>query len=393
MSQLFDRASSFEEHMQGWRRYLHANPEVGMETENTASFIEKTLADIGVKNVRRCAGTGVVALIEGQEPGDCIGLRADIDALPVQEHNALPFRSKIDGIAHACGHDVHATCLLGAARLLQDMRSEIKGSIKLIFQPGEEVMTGAAAMIADGVLDYPKLKSVFAFHVSPDFPAGTIVIRKGPVLASAQWVNITVRGTQGHAAHPHQCVDAVLIAGHVICALQSIMSREISPIDSGVFSLCRVEGGTAGNILPEEVRLTGTVRALSKEVNRQILCAAKRITEGIASTMRGSATFEALPGLPPLVNEDAVYFQMRDTFMRTFGRENVVDLPVASMGGEDFAFFLDQIPGGHFRVGVGSKERHNSPLHSTDFMVNESSLPYGATALAVIALNELGSLK
>lgn len=391
--ELLEKAFSIENEVREWRRHIHRHPELGMETEGTASFIEKVLNEIGVENVRRCGKTGVVALIEGALPGDCVGLRADIDALPVLERNDLPYRSCVEGVAHACAHDVHAACLLGAAKLLHGARSTMKGSVKLIFQPGEEVMAGAAAMIEDGVLENPKMKAVYALHAWPELPAGMIGLRNGPVMAGSQWVYITVKGSQGHAAHPHRCVDSVLISGHIICALQSVMSREIAPLESGVLSLCKIEGGTAGNILPEEVRIAGTVRALYKEVNQQILDAAKRIVEGTAAALRGSATFEAPPGLPPVFNEPEAYAKIRDAFEYAIGKDRLMDLPYPSMGGEDFAFFLDKVPGGHFRIGVGPKEGTTPPLHSPDFVANEECLPYGSAAYAAIALDELGSLR
>lgn len=372
---------------------MHENPELGMDTEGTASFIEKTLCEIGVTKICRCGKTGVVALIEGAAPGDYVGLRADMDALPVLERNTLPYRSQVDGAAHVCGHDVHAACLLGAAQVLYDLRSRLAGGVKLIFQPGEEIAAGAAAMIADGALKNPAMKSIYSFHTWPEIPAGTIGLRRGPVMASAQTIKITVKGTQGHAAHPHRCVDAVMITGHIICALQSVIAREVAPLETGVLSLGKIQGGTAGNILPEEVHLEGTVRAFSKSVNQQILDAAKRIVEGTASALRGSATFEVLPGLPPVFNEDAVYMKLRETFERTFGSEKLIDLPLPSMGGEDFSLFLEHVPGGHFRIGIGAKEGPNHPLHSPDFMVDEACLPYGVAALAALAIEDLGGLK
>lgn len=361
-----------------------------MSTEKTAAYIEHALAETGIRTIRRCGGAGVIALVEGAEPGPCVGLRADIDALPVLERTNLPYRSRIDGAAHACGHDVHAACLLGAAKVLHDMRDTLRGSVKLIFQPAEELATGAAAMIADGALENPAMHSIFSLHVWPDMPAGTIGIRKGPVMASTQMIRITITGSQGHAAHPHQCIDSVMIAGHVICALQSVVSRELSPMEPGVLSLGKIRGGTAGNIIPGEVVLEGTVRSFTKDAAQQILDAARRVAEGTAAALRGSATLEIVTSLPPVVNEDAIYATMRATFEKTFGRDTVVDLPLPSMGGEDFALFLDHAPGGHFRLGSGLAKGPNPPLHSPEFMVDEACLSYGVAGLAALALEELG---
>ncbi|MDR1378320.1 MAG: amidohydrolase [Synergistaceae bacterium] len=384
-------AQAIELRVREWRRHIHAHPELGMETEGTAAFVEKILKAIGVTNVRRCGRAGVVALIEGRPGGSCVGLRADMDALPVNERNDLPFKSTIPGAAHVCGHDVHTACLLGTAQILHDLRSEFCGMVKLIFQPGEEGAGGAAIMIADGALRDPAMKSIFALHVWPDIPAGTVGIRRGAVLAGAQSVEIRIQGKQGHAAHPHRCVDPILIAGHVICGLQAIVAREMAPLDTGVLSLGKITGGTAGNIIPEEVFIEGTIRALSKEVARQIAESGKRIVEGTAAAFRGSGSFKVAPGLPPLVNDDALFDMMEENFARNFGEARVRTLPTPSMGGEDFTLFLEHVPGAHFRLGVGQEGRENFPLHSPDFVVDESGFSYGVAGLAILALSALKS--
>lgn len=387
------KAKSIEEKVLSWRRHLHAHPELGMDTAHSADFVEQTLRDMGIKKISRCAGTGVIALIEGKDDSVCVGLRADMDALPVEERNDLSFKSKVNGAAHVCGHDVHTACLLGAAQILQSMRGDLKGTVKLIFQPGEEGGGGAAKMLADGALNGPEMKAIFALHVWPDLPAGTVGIRRGSVLASAQGIRIKIKGKQGHAAHPHRCIDPVLIAGHVICALQSIISREMSPLETGVLTIGKISGGTAGNIIPEEVVLEGTVRALSKEVNRLILGAIKRIAEGTAEMLRGSASVEVLPGLPPVVNNDALFDRMQAVFGKTLGDERIKILPEPSMGGEDFALFLEHVPGAHFRLGVACPDRTNYPLHSPDFVADESGFYIGAAGLAALAFDTLDALK
>ncbi len=379
-------AKAIEGKILEWRRHIHAHPETGMETEATAAFVEKTLAEIGITDVRRCAKTGVVALVRGKGDGPCVGLRADTDALPVTERSGLPFASTVPGKAHTCGHDIHTACLLGAARLLHDARDSFNGAVKLIFQPAEEIGSGAEAMIQDGVLQNPEIKAIFALHVWPDVPAGKVAYRRGGVLAGAQSIHIVIRGKQGHAAHPHRCIDPVLIAGQTICALQSVMSREVSPLATGVLTLGKITAGTAGNIIPEEVVIDGTIRALSADVGRQILEATRRIVEGTASTLRGSATLEVEHSLPPVVNDDALCDTMQNVFAETFGADRVEILPEPSMGGEDFAFFLEHVPGVHFRLGVGRSDGQNYPLHSPDFFANEAGLPMGSAGLAALAL-------
>ncbi|GHS92507.1 peptidase M20 [Synergistales bacterium] len=393
---VLEKAKAAQEKVKEWRRHIHACPDIGMETENTAAFIERILCEIGLKEVRRCAGTGVLALIRGTGGGRCVGLRADMDALPVTERCDLPFKSQNEA-AHVCGHDIHTACLLGAADILHDMRNEFSGTIKLIFQPGEELAEGAAAMIADGAIEdaarkEPKMDAAFTLHVWPDLPAGTIGVRRGPMLASAQAIAISIKGKQGHAAHPHRCVDPVLIAGHIICALQSIVSREMPPIETEVLTLGKISGGTVGNIIPEYVNIEGTIRALSKETSQKVVDAARRIVEGTASMLRGSATLETLAGLPPVVNDDRLFELMSECFSETFGAASgiVRTLPEPSMGGEDFALFMEHVPGALFRLGVG-RDGVNYPLHSPDFFADESGFYLGVAGLSAVALKALKS--
>ena len=385
------RAGALQERVAEWRRHIHAHPELGMETEGTAAFVERTLGGLGVAKVRRCARTGVVALVEGlaDGPGRCVGLRADMDALPVTERSGLPFASTVAGCAHACGPDVHTACLLGAAALLQEMRGSFSGTAKLIFQPGEEGAGGARAMIGDGLMEGPKMDAVFMLHAWPDLPAGTVGLRRGPALAGTYGIRIRIRGRQGHAAHPHRCVDPILIAGHIICALQSVVARELSPLDGGVLTLGQISGGTAGNIIPEEVELKGTIRALKKDVGERILDSARRIVEGTAAMLRGSAELIAGESLPPIVNEDGPFEQMDSTFRALLGPERVSCLPEPVMGGDDFALLLEQVPGGHFRLGVAGDGRPVHPLHSPDFYASDSCLATETAALAAIGLRAL----
>ncbi len=390
MSEILQQACAIEEDVRTWRRHFHANPELGMETENTAAYIEKVLAEIGITNVRRCGKTGVLALIEGAKPGRCIGLRGDIDALPVQERNDLPYRSTVDGVMHACAHDVHAACLLGAAKLLYNRRNELSGSVKLFFQPGEEVLSGAVAMIEDGAMENPKVDAIYMIHGYTETEAGTIGLRKGPALASAQPIKITVKGSQGHAARPHACVDSILIASNIVSNLQSIVARELSPLEPGVVTIGTIHGGTVSNIIPEYTYLEGTVRTFSKETSKHILDSIKRIAENTATTFRGTATLEAGFGIPPIINSDEMYTKLHALFCKTFGKEKVIDIPQPVMGGDDFSLFMDHAPGAHIRLGVAVKDAYNAPLHSPDFYVDESCLPYGVAILASVALDELG---
>jgi amidohydrolase len=266
--------------------------------------------------------------------------------------------------------------------------------VKLLFQPGEEIGRGAAAMIADGALENsarkePKMDTAFALHVWPDLPAGTVGIRRGAMMAGSQSIEIAIKGKQGHAAHPHRCVDPILIAGQIICALQSVVSREVAPIETAVLTLGKIAGGAAGNIIPENVFIEGTVRALSKETGDKVVGAARRIVEGTAATLRGSASLEVLSSLPPVVIDDSLFESMKNLFVEIFGAEFVKTLPEPSMGSEDFSLFMEHVPGSFFRLGVGREGAINHPLHSPDFFADESGLHLGIAGLASLALKTL----
>lgn len=368
-----------------WRRHLHRNPETAFEEYDTAAFIEKTLRDSGVTGVRRIGGTGVVALIEGASPGGCVGLRADIDALPLDEDTGLPYASQRPGAAHLCGHDIHTAVLLGAGKILAENRGAFSGSVKLLFQPAEETLSGAARLIEEGVMQGPKVERIFGLHCWPDLLAGTVGVQSGAMMAGASNFSIVVKGRQGHGAHPHRAVDPVLIASHIVLALQSLVSREIAPVDPAVVSIGKIHGGFSSNTIPGTVTIEGTFRTLAPAPADLIASRIREIATGLARDMRGEAEVALTKGVPPLQNDEDLCGDLRHRFAAAFGEEGVIRLTVPSMGSEDFAEYLAHCPGCLFRLGVGAPGgKGNPPLHAKDFVADDSAVATGILAMTTI---------
>jgi amidohydrolase len=372
-----------------WRRELHQNPELSLKEHDTAAFIEGELRALGVAEVYRIGETGVMAVLKGT-PGRTLALRGDIDALPCEEKTELPYKSKRAGIMHACGHDVHATCLLGVARLFQDMKEKHSGTVKLLFQPAEEVGAGAKMMLENGVLDNPAVDAAMMLHCWPGLPAGTLGITRDVTSASSDKVTIEILGKQGHGAHPHLCVDSIFIAGHVITALQGLVSREVPPLESVVLSLCKIEGGSASNIIAGQVRIEGTLRTMNKEMQAFMHQRIREVTEDAARMFRASAHAVIETGTPLLEVDNALTDRLIELAEGIVGQERVHIFKKPSMGSEDFAFISQKIPSVAFRVGTGFANRENPPLHSDLFCVNEQCIPYGVAVLYAFALDFLG---
>ncbi len=288
MSLYLKVAEQIKEQLIAWRRHIHENAELSMKEYKTAEFVENELRSIGIEDVRRVGETGVLAQINGCSGGKVVFLRADMDALPGKELADVPFKST-SGAVHSCGHDVHTACLLGAAKLLHDRRDTLNGTVKLAFQPGEELAAGARMMIAEGVLENPDVDAAVMLHCFPSLPAGWLGMVYGVSSASSDRISINIKGKQGHGAHPHQCVDAVFIAGHVITALQGLISREISPMQNAVLSLCKIEGGLASNIISGSVHIEGSLRTLDGELQKYLHGRINDVVTGIAVSFRGSA--------------------------------------------------------------------------------------------------------
>ena len=369
------------------RRDLHAHPELGFEEHRTARLVCDQLTSFGIEHHAGIGKTGIVAVIEGQSDshGRRVGLRADMDALPMQEENAVPYRSRYDGRMHGCGHDGHTTMLLAAARYLHETR-DFDGIAFLIFQPGEEGYAGAKAMIDDGLFERFPAERVFALHNWPALAAGRIGITPGPAMAAADRIEIVVDGRGGHGAHPHIAVDPVLVAGHIITAVQSIVSRNVSPLDTAVISLCAMQAGNPGamSVIPAHARLVGTVRTFRPRTQDMIEARLRELVGSIAAAFgaRAQLTYERV--YPPTINHDADAQFAADVAETLIGRENVVRNLDPSMGAEDFSFMLQAKPGAFARLGQGGAE-HGCFLHSSRYDFNDSVLPLGAGYLAALA--------
>ena len=372
----------------GWRRHLHRHPELSFHEHETAAFVARTLRDIGLDPLEGVGGTGVVAHVRGARPGPVVALRADIDALPISEDTGLDFASETPGVMHACGHDVHTACLLGAARLLHEHRDGLAGTVRLVFQPGEELIPGGAtAMIAAGVLGEmdgvgPPAR-MFGQHVVPHLAAGTLGVRSGPFMASADEVYLTVRGTGGHAAEPSALVDTVLVQAHVLVALQSVISRNCPPGVPSVLSFGRVEALGATNIVPDAVHIAGTFRSMDEPWRERAHGLIRRVAEQTAQAFGATCGVEIRIGYPALVNSpDAAAFA-RDTAVALTGA--AVDLPMW-YASEDFAFYAQRVPAAFSVLGVAPPPpAGTSGLHTPRFVADESALPVGAAFLAALA--------
>ena len=373
------------------RRHLHQNPELSFCEFNTSSFVDEKLNEYGIGNRIKMANTGIVALIEGKNPGKkTIALRADMDALPITEINDVPYKSQNPGVMHACGHDAHTSSLLGAARILNELKSEFEGSVKLIFQPGEEKLPGGASMmIEEGVLKNPVPKGVIGQHVMPLIDAGKVGFRSGIYMASTDELYVKVIGKGGHGAMPHLNIDPVLIASHLIVALQQIVSRNASPIMPSVLSFGKVIANGATNVIPNEVYLEGTFRTLDEkwreEAHKRILHMATAVVEGMGAKVE----FEIRKGYPALINNPELTESIRKGAEEYLGKDNVLDLDIW-MAAEDFSFYSQQAKASFYRLGTRNESRGiTSSVHTPTFDIEEKALATGMGLMAWLAVREL----
>lgn len=374
------------------RRHLHANPELSFQEFQTSAFIAGKLDELGVPYTRM-ADTGIVALIKGGIPSDrVLALRADMDALPIEEANDVPYRSKNAGVMHACGHDVHTSSLLGTATILSRMKDEFAGTVKLIFQPAEEKLPGGASlMIREGVLENPKPEGVIGQHVMPLIDAGKVGFRSGKYMASSDEIYVRVIGKGGHGAQPHQNIDPVVISAHIIIALQQVVSRMTDPKLPCVLSFGKVTAGGATNVIPDEVLLEGTFRTFDEAWRAEAHRKMKKMAEGIAESMGGSCEFNIMRGYPFLVNEEKLTGEVRGFAVDYLGRENVEDLDLW-MAAEDFAYYSQVSDACFYRLGIRNESRGiTSSVHTPTFDVDEDALKVGTGLMAYIALRRLGN--
>ncbi len=371
----------------GLRRMIHRNPELAFEERATADLLAGKLRSLGLDPKTGVGRTGIMAEIEGTAEGPTIGVRADMDALPVIEATGLSYASQSPGKMHACGHDLHSTILIGVATILASLRSELRGRVRLIFQPAEETLEGAQAMIADGVLE-PPLDAILGFHNWPALRAGAVGYHPKVVMASSDAFDVTLKGQAGHAAHPHTAIDAIVGAAAFIGHVQTIVSREVAPSIPAVITIGQIEGGSARNVIAEQAVLKGTVRALDAAAPVQIEAAMRRMLAGLGAAMRLQTAIEWRRLAPVLQNDAATLGVVLGAARAVLGPDNVVELATPSMGSEDFAWFAERVPAAHLRI--GSKiDGLDTELHRANFNIDDRAITTGVRALtsAVLALS------
>lgn len=374
-----------------FRHYLHANPELSFQEFNTAKYVAATLRSFGIEPQEGVAGTGLIALIEGKNPTKkTIALRADMDALPIIEANDVPYKSKNEGVMHACGHDVHTASLLGTAKILNELKNEFEGTVKLIFQPGEELLPGGASlMIKDGALENPKPSGILGQHVMPLLPAGTVGFREGMYMASADEIYVTVTGKGGHAAMPESNIDPILIASHIIVAMQQIVSRSCHPKIPSVLSFGKIIANGATNVIPNEVKIEGTFRTMDENWRAEAHKKMVKLAEGIAESMGGKCHFDIHKGYPYLENNPALTSKMKNAAIEYIGEDKVVNLDIW-MAAEDFAFYTHHADACFYRLGIRNEERGiTSSVHTPTFDIDETALETGSGLMAWLAISEL----
>ncbi|MFZ5977864.1 MULTISPECIES: M20 family metallopeptidase [Hydrotalea] len=383
LTRIQQRAKLYADEFVAVRHWLHAHPELSYQEFETSRFIQSKLNEWGIAFEVK-AGTGVVGMIEGKEPHSrIIALRADMDALPIAEENEVPYRSTNEGVMHACGHDVHTTCLLGAVKILNELKTEWSGTVKFIFQPGEERNPGGASLlIKEGVLEHPKPQGIIGLHVHPGLQVGKLSFRKGRVMASADEIYITIKSKGGHAAAPHLTVDTILVASHIIIALQQVISRNNNPLSPSVLSICAIQGGHTTNVIPNEVKLMGTFRAMDEQWRFKAHTLIEKIVIGVAESMGAEVQLHIDVGYPTVDNDAQLTdtaWKLADAYM---GSENVEETEIR-MGAEDFGYYTQVVPGCFFRLGVMNTEKGiTSGVHTPTFNIDEAAIKTGMGMMA-----------
>jgi len=385
----FIKSKSLElfEKVKGYREYMHQHPELSFQEEKTMEFVANALTKLNIPFKKGIGGTGVVGFIKGKHHSDqmeCIGLRADLDALPIQEENEVSYKSQVAGVMHACGHDVHTSILLGVAEIINEIKDEIPFPVKLIFQPGEEKNPGGATyMIRDGVLENPVVKELYALHVFPDMSVGKVGFREGIYMASSDEVYVTINGKGGHGATPNKAIDPILIGATIVTSIQQIVSRRCDPIIPSVLTFGHFEGLGETNVIPSKVLLKGTFRTLNEEWREEALTLIKNQIELIAQSMGGTADVSISRGYPYLENNPKITLQLSQKAKNFLGEENVEDLPIR-MTSEDFAFYSQEKPVCFFRLGVRNEEKgivHG--VHNGRFDIDSNALVIGMQVMSL----------
>lgn len=386
-----EKAEQYFPEIQAIRHHIHSHPELSFQEHQTAAFVMRKLEEYGIPYQSGVAGTGVVGLIEGKNPGKrCVALRSELDALPILEANDVPYRSQLDGVMHACGHDAHTSCLLGAARILNELKDQWEGTVKLIFQPGEEKHPGGASlMIAAGVLESPRPDAIIALHVYPNMPSGTVGFRSGQYMASTDEIYIAIEGKGGHAALPHTTIDPVAVAAQVIVNLQQIVSRKASPTIPTVLSFGRISGGHVNNVIPDRVEIDGTLRTMDEEWRGQAHQWIQDIVYHTCAAYGAKGTIDIPKGYPSLFN-DPVLTEQAEGWARIFlGADHVKQLDLR-MTADDFAFYSHHVPGCYFRLGTNrNNDTFTASVHNASFDIDESALKTGMGMMAWLAVQTL----
>ncbi len=385
-------AKEVEKSIINWRRDLHQIPEIGLNLEQTSQYVIKQLEEMGIEYRKNIGVSGIVGLIKGEKPGRTIALRADMDALPIKEETGLTFASK-NGNMHACGHDAHTAILLGAAKVLNENKDKIKGNVKLIFQPAEEGPGGAKPMIEDGALKEPKVDAIMGLHVgnlTENSKEGSIMVSYNNMMACLDRFKLKLIGKGCHGAYPETGVDPIAMAGYFISNVQSIISRELSPTDPAVVTIGKINGGFAYNIIPDSVELEGTVRAVDQKVRENIAKRIEDFAKGISETMRGTYEYEYVFGYPPLVNDKEFTKDFIESAKKIIPEEDIVEMKKPAMGGEDMAYFLNEVPGTFFFMSTPrAVNGEYYPHHNSKFDINEEILWKGAALLIQGAMDYL----
>lgn len=379
-------AGQNQEKVVQWRRHFHQNPELSFEEFDTSDYIAARLQEMGYEVKRNIGGTGVIAELDTGRAGRHIAFRADMDALPILEETGLAFESEKAGLMHGCGHDGHMAVLLGTAMILRELRDELRGTIRFIFQPGEEANGGAKCVINDGGLKKPDVEAIFGLHMMPDLPCGTIGIRAGHLSATDDEFVIRIRGKSAHSSEPEVGLNAIVVASHVVTALDSVLSNNIGPFQVATFSICQIQGGEAINVIPDSVEMKGMIRCVEKSDKMKIRARMESIVENTAKAFGGEGEIEFIPGFPSVNNDAALTRLTIEAAERVLAhKDDVYLIERPHLGSEDFAYYQEEVPGVMFMLGCAQEETETGSLHSPILNINEDSFLHGVEIFAEIA--------
>ncbi|ADL12337.1 M20 metallopeptidase family protein [Acetohalobium arabaticum] len=388
MKNLTDRISDFEEDLITIRREFHKHPETAFNEYETADRIADYLNDWGLEVKTEVGKTGVVGLLRGSNPGKTIAIRVDIDALPIEEETGFEFASQNEGIMHACGHDGHIAVGLGAAKILSEYREELNGNVKFIFQPAEEILSGSEAMLEDGVLSEPEVDAILGLHIWPDIESGSVGIKEGPVMAAVDKFEVEIKGKGGHGAIPNKSIDPIVMGSEAVKSLQKIVSREISPLDSAVITVGTFNAGTAFNVIPDKVELSGTVRTFDSEVRKFISNRIEGIIANVTEGARGEYNLDYEFGIPATVNDARFTAQTKKVAEDILGTDRVVEDIEPSMGGEDFSLYQQEVPGTYLFLGTYNEDKGlTDSIHHPEFSIDEDILSIGVKVFSEIVFD------